>query len=542
MAGPGATVLQPIAHDVSAPLRSLHANPVAPTGKGNHSHRPFRPNSMGPSLPTAPGSIQTSAIGTAIPNTATNWEGLSNADNLATPGVGISPVPPDTNGDIGPTRYVQWVNLSYAIFDRASGNRVLGPSAGNTPWAGFADPICANTNQGDPVVKYDHMADRWVFTQFAFNTNSRGNPIAPYEQCFAVSTTGDPAGPYNRYSWNTGNAGFPDYPKLGVWTDGYYMSINVFSGNTFVGGGALVFDRTHMISGQAATAQGFGPLGAAYGGLLPSDLDGSIMPPAGAPNLFGAIDTNVGPSANTLQLWKFHVDWANSANSTFGTATNTPNYNLTVATYRWFMCNGSRSCIPQPSTSVGLDAIPDRLMNRMPYRRFADGHESLVINHTVGVGSSGNQAAIRWYEIRNLSSTPPTTPTIYQQGTYAATGDNRWMGSLAMDQAGDIALGYSVSSSTVFPSIRYTGRLAGDTLGTLPQGEASIVNGSGSQTTTFSRWGDYSMLAVDPVDDCTFWYTQEYMAATSDRGWQTRIASFKFPSCGIVAPGAPTGA
>jgi hypothetical protein len=282
-----------------------------------------------------------------------------------------------------------------------------------------------------------------------------------------------------------------------------------------------------MITGQAATAQGFGPLGSAYGGLLPSDLDGSMLPPAGSPNYFGAVDTNVAPSGNTFQIWKFHVDWTSSVNSSFGTASNTPNFNLTVDTYRWFMCNGSHNCIPQPGTSVGLDPIPDRLMNRLQYRRFADGHESLVANHTVGVGSSGNQAAIRWYEIRNLAS----TPTIYQQGTYAATRDNRWMGSMAMDQAGDIALGYSVSSNSVFPSIRYTGRLVSDPPGTLPQGEATIINGSGSQTSQSGRWGDYSMMAVDPTDDCTFWYTQEYYMTTSDRGWQTRVGSFKFPGC-----------
>jgi hypothetical protein len=246
-------------------------------------------------LPTAPGSIQTSAIGTAIPSTATNFEGVSNADTAAVLNPPLQPVPPDTNGDIGPTRYVHWVNLSFAIFDRA-GNRVLGPSAGNTPWAGFADPICANTSQGDPVVKYDRMADRWVFTLFAFNTDRRGNPVAPFEQCFAVSTTGDPACPYNRYSWNTGNAGFPDYPKLGVWPDGYYMSVNIFSGNSFVGGGALVFDRVHMIGGQAATAQGFGPLGAAYGGTSAPSIP--MSRPAATPFSSGG-STSTGPTRPT---------------------------------------------------------------------------------------------------------------------------------------------------------------------------------------------------------------------------------------------------
>src|SRR5439155_10035268 len=329
-------------------------------------------------------------------------------------------------------------------------------------------------------------------------------------------------------AWQISNVYFPGYPKLAVWPDGYYMTVNYFNGSSFAGGGALAFDRSKMLAGRPATGIGFGPLASAYGGLLPSDLDGSILPPSGSPNYFGAIDTTVGPSANTFQIWKFHVDFTTPANSSFGTASNAPNYSRTVDTYYWNLCGGSRNCIAQPVTAQGLDPLSDRLMNRLQYRRFADGHESLVANHTVGVGANNNQAAIRWYEIRNLS----TAPTIYQQGTYAASTDNRWMGSMAIDQAGDVALGYSVSSSSVYPSIRYTGRLVSDTLGTLPQGEASIIAGSGSQTSSFDRWGDYSMMAVDPTDDCTFWYTQEYYTRTSDRGWQTRIGSFRFPNCG----------
>ncbi len=521
----GPAVIQSLKNDVSAPLRTLQASPVAPAGKGNQSHRPLHPGQSGTKLPTAPNSIQTSAGAAAMPSTSTNFEGISNIDGV---------LPPDTNGDVGPNNYVQWVNLHYQVFDR-TGASILGPSPGNALWAGFGG-VCEFTNQGDPVVRYDRLANRWVFTQFAFSVNRRGVPVAPYDQCFAVSTTGDPTGTYFRYDFQISNSNFPDYPKLAVWPDGYYMTVNYFSGNTFVGGGALAFDRAKMLNGQAATGIGFGPLGAAYGGSLPSDLDGSILPPSGAPNYFGAIDTNVSPSGSTFQIWKFHVDFATPTNSTFGTtSSHTPNFNLPVATYFWNMCSGFRSCVQQPGTSQGLDAISDRLMNRLQYRRFADGHESLVANHTVGVGSSNNQAAIRWYEIRNLSS----TPTIYQQSTYAPSGDSRWMGSIAMNQAGDIALGYSVSSSNVWPSIRYTGRLASDPLATLPQGEATLIAGSGSQTSALNRWGDYSMMAVDPTDDCTFWYTQEYYAFTSTAGWQTRVGSFKFPSCGVAA--APTG-
>jgi hypothetical protein len=520
----GLTAGRSLKNDVSAPLSSLQASPVIPGGKGNHSRRPLQPSRSGQDLPTSPATLQNTPIGLAIPSTSTNFEGVNNLDGV---------LPPDTNGDIGPNHYVQWVNLHFKIFNRA-GTAVLGPSAGNTLWSGFGGN-CEFTNHGDPIVRYDRTADRWVFTQFAFTTTN-GAPVAPFSQCFAVSTTADPTGTYYRYEFVVNNTYFNDYPKLGVWPDAYYLSVNYFNGNNFAGGGALAFNRGSMLSGQPAGMVSVGPIGALYGGMLPSDLDGFLLPPAGSPNYFGAVDTSVAPSGSTFQIWKFHVDWTTPTNSTFGTPSHAPDFNLTVATYRWFMCNGSRNCVPQPGTSVGVDVVSDRLMNRLQYRRFADGHESLVANHTVAVGPSSNRAAVRWYEIRNLSS----TPTVYQQGTYAPGSDNRWMGSIAMDQSGDIALGYSVSSSTVYPSIRYTGRLGSDPLATLPQGEASIIAGSGSQTSTFSRWGDYSMMAVDPVDDCTFWYTQEYYSVTSNIGWQTRVGAFKFPSCGTPPAWAAT--
>jgi hypothetical protein len=536
-ASPGSppVVVHELKHDRSQPLRTEHASPLVPNGKGPHAARPILPQHASSKAVTASKSLQSSAVGTAIPSTSTNFEGVNNLDRV---------LPPDTNGDIGPHNYVQWVNLHFEIFDR-SGKSLLGPSPGNSLWSGFGG-VCDTTNQGDPVVRYDSMADRWVFTQFAFTTDRQGNPVAPFDQCLAISTTGDPTGSYYRYAFQISTINFNDYPKLAVWPDAYYMSFNYFDltqppANQFVGAGAWAFNRSQMLGGQAASAINFTTTEG--GSLLPSDLDGSILPPTGSPNYFAAIDTpislaGVGLAGNTLKIWKFHVDWTTPANSTFGTATQLPNFNVTVNSYNWDLCNDSRNCLTQPGTNVGLDPLSDRLMNRVQYRHFADGHESLVANHTVGVGSSGNQAAVRWYEIRNLS----TTPTIYQQGTYSPTTDNRWMASIAMDQVGNIGVGYSVSSSTVSPSIRYTGRLVSDTLGTLPQGEATIVAGSGSQTSTSYRWGDYSRMAIDPTDDCTFWYTQEYYTTTSDHGWQTRVGGFKFPSCkatlsGIVRDG-----
>src|SRR5438132_2191223 len=319
------------------------------------------------------------------------------------------------------------------------------------------------------------------------------------------------------------------------------MTINNLNSSTFAfdGGGALAFERSAMLAGQPARVIKFGPLGQRYGGLLPSDLDGSTLPPAGSPNFFAAVDTTpTNGVGSTFELWKFHVDWSNTANSTFGIS-NAPNFNLTTDAYNFNLCGGSRDCIPQPNL-VGVDALADRLMYRLQYRSFPDGHESLVANHTVNVSTTGgNQAGVRWYEVRGLSG----TPTIFQQGTYAPDSTNRWMGSIAMDQAGNVALGYSVSSGSVFPSVRYTGRIASDALGTLPQGEATIIAGAGSQTSSTHRWGDYSAMAVDPVDDCTFWYTQEYYVSTTVAGWHTHIGSFKFPGCppATIPPPAPTG-
>ena len=254
---------------------------------------------------------------------------------------------------------------------------------------------------------------------------------------------------------------------------------------------------------------------------MPADLDGPL-PPAGAPNTFVGVKQSL-PQA--IFTFEFRVDWTNPANSTFGLG-GMPNNTLPVAPFV-LICPSTRNCIPQPPAgTIGVDALTGRyVMYRAQYRNFGT-HESIVFNHTVDAG--GSRAGVRWYEVRD----PEGAPTIFQQGTYAPNdGSHRFMGSAAMDEAGNLAVGYSVSSATVFPSIWYAGRLASDPLGTLAQGEASLVVGGGSQLSTGSRWGDYSALSVDPVDDCTFWYTTEYYATTSTNGWQSRIGSFRFPSC-----------
>jgi len=450
-------------------------------------------------------AVQTST-GPLVGTTAgLNFAGVGNGDY----GFAPNAAPPDTNGAVGATQYVQWVNESFAVFSKSTGAIATGfPKAGKTLWAGFGGG-CETNNDGDPIVQYDKAANRWVLTQFSVTTT-------PFLQCVAVSTTSDATGSYNRYAFSYGNTQFPDYPKLGVWPDGYYISYNIFNnGSTFAGAKVCAFDRTAMLAGAAAIQECF-QLSTSFGGLLPSDLDGTIAPPAGSPNFF----LNFG--SNSLNLWKFHADFATPANATLTGPTN-----IAVATFTP-ACNGGGTCIPQPSTNQQLDSLADRLMYRLAYRHFADGHEALVVNHSVKVsGSRRSQVVgIRWYELRN----PGGTPVVFQQGTFSPDSNNRWMGSIAMDKVGDIAVGYSVSSGGVFPSIRYTGRVPTDTLGTM-QTENSILAGAGSQLPNLNRWGDYSAITVDPVDDCTFWYTNEYLKSSGTFNWSTRIASFKFPGC-----------
>jgi subtilisin-like proprotein convertase family protein len=378
---------------------------------------------------------------------------------------------------------------------------VLGPVLTRTFWSGFSG-ACANTNDGDGVVRYDRIADRWVISQFSVNG---GN--GPFFQCIAVSTTPDPTGTYTRYqfSFNT----FNDYPKIGLWPDAYYFTYNLFS-NTFLGARVCAVDRVKMIAGDPSATQQCFDTSNQFGALLPADLEGSTMPPPGQTNTLVALDNTA------LDVWQFHVDFTTPGNSTFTGPTMLP-----VAAYSP-LCNGG-TCVVQPGTTNRLDSLADRAMNRLAYRRFSD-HEALVLSHAVTAGTGGG---VRWYELRN-----PTAPTIFQSSTYAPDSAFRWMSSMTFDKDGNIAMGFSTSSDIINPSIRYTGRLAGDALGTMGQGEATFISGTGSQTGGLTRWGDYSSMNIDPTDDCTFWYTQEYMGASGSFNWRTRVGTFKFATCG----------
>jgi hypothetical protein len=417
----------------------------------------------------------------------------------------VNSVPSDINGAIGLTQYVQWVNTSFAVFAKSDGAPLAGPTAGNTLWEDLGGN-CAEQNDGDPIAQFDKIANRWVMTQFQVT-------VKPYSQCIAVSLTEDATGMWHLYEYTKEN--FPDYPKLAVWPDAYYITYNMFGG-TYRGPKACAYDRAVMLNGGNAAEICF-QLSPAIGALLPSDLDGHTLPPGGAPNHLLTLR-----STTSLGLYRFDPDFATPANSTLTGPAILPVPAFTQA------CAGVTrlACIPQPGTSQRLESLSDRLMYRLAYRNFGT-HESLVVNHAVSVsGTTG----IRWYEIRN----PGTTPFVYQASSYQPDTQHRWMGSAAMDQTGNMAMGYSVGSGTLYPGIRFVGREATDPLNNLSL-ETNIIDGSGSQT-SYARWGDYTSMSVDPVDDCTFWYTNQYLKVGGNFNWDTRVASFKFASCTGTTP------
>ena len=495
-------VFRSVNNDVSPPLRSLQPPQAVHQLTGTRALQPLpRPQIVGQTA-----VVQSSqSPSSLIPAISLNFDGVGNGFSGPTGIFTVDSAPSDANGAAGLSHFVETVNRDFAIFDK-SGVAVFGPVPINILWSGFGGG-CQSNNDGGAIVAYDRSADRWVISQLSVSTT-------PYLQCVAVSQTGDPVGAYNRYSFQY--TAFPDSPKLGVWPDAYYTTFNMFAGTTFSAGQVCAYERFRMLAGQAATQQCFS-VGPNFRGLLPSDPDGPAQPPPGSPNYV----LSLGTGTNDLAFWKFHVDWTTPANSALtGPAT------ITVANYAPACAGGSVACIPQAGTSQPLDSLADRLMYRLAYRNFGD-HEALVVNHSVTAGSS---VGVRWYEIRN----PGTTPTVFQQGTYAPDSNFRWMGSIAMDTYGNIGLGFSLSSGSLHPEIRYTGRLVGDPAGTMAQGEGTIIAGAGSQT-NLSRWGGYSSMSMDPTDDCTFWYTNQYIPSDGAFNWHTRIGSFKFPGCATVA-------
>ncbi len=500
---PQVEVSAAVRHASSPPLRELAANSAS---AAIPAEKPLRSTTSGRDLGGAfDPVVQTSATLPLGANVLTNFLGLGT--NF--PGFVMTGEPSDANGAVGATQFVEWVNTSFAVFSK-TGGLLAGPTDGNALFESLGGP-CATNNDGDPIAQYDKAADRWVLTQFSVT----GGP--PFFQCVAVSQTADATGAYNLYAFEYSN--FNDGPKLGVWPDSvnnaYFISYNMFS-HRFLGAQACGLERAQMLAGGPARQVCF-QQPSSVASLLPSDLDGATVPPVGSPGYFVNFGTN------SLNFFKFHVNWANPAASTF-----TGPASVSVPAFAP-ACKG-RACIQQPNTRQLLDSLADRLMYRLAYRNFGT-HESLLVNHSVN--PNNGTAGTRWYELQNARGTSLASgsPVVVQASTYAPDGNFRWMGSVAMDKVGDMAIGYSVSSSSVFPSIAIAGRRPSDVPNTLRQ-EVIIVNGIGSQA-GHSRWGDYSSMSVDPADDCTFWYTTQFVdvAGVNDFIWSTQVASFKFPGC-----------
>jgi hypothetical protein len=536
-ANPAPTVTWATAHDTSPPLRDLAANRTAPDADDPANEPDRGPSSAADSGYSHDGALQSALPTAAIPSTQQNFEGLSNQDNFNIFGFRVNP--PDPVGEVGPNNYVEMVNLTFAVYDKA-GNRLLGPVDTGTLWSGFAVPDCTDPS-GDPVVLYDQITDRWILSQFT--TSGLNDPSKPFWNCVAVSTSGDPTGSYYRYAFQTANFQFfPDYPKYGVWTDSYVLTTREFGPTIEYGIGVYALEKNKMVNGQPARAVSFFLDGNAPemlplvgDGLLPADIDGKQKPKTDAAiPIVGTQDDNsdYGATFDAINIWDLHVKWQSTP-----TASLTLNTQLPTAPFdSIFPCAPTaRDCLPQPGITnpdqyLDILSYRQRPTFRLAYRNFKD-HEALVTSQSVE--AAPGVAGERWYEIRRTGG----TYSLYQQGTYApGDGVHRWMGSIAMDKLGDMGLGYSVvNGTTVFPGIRYTGRLAGDPLGQMTLGEGTIINGSGVQTAANSRWGDYTDMTVDPVDDCTFWYVNEYYltsgTAADTRPWHTRIASFKLPGC-----------
>ncbi|HEX3127669.1 MAG TPA: DNRLRE domain-containing protein [Thermoanaerobaculia bacterium] len=513
-----------VRQDVSPPLRDIP--PV--TSKAGPSREIPNKRYDRPFHRAAPGGdplLQSSqAFALAIqstPNPVRNIEGMSADDNFALLAERFAPA--DPVGDVGTTHYVQAVNLLLSVYLKSTGSRIYGPVALKTLWSGFGG-LCEADNYGDPIVLYDDAADRWVISQFTgWNDH----------QCFAVSTTGDPTGSYYRYDFQIAGGLFNDYPKIGVWPDGYYMTVNEFDDlGSFYGVTVVAFERSRMLTGASAQSVQFHPYPCGEWNppvpecpfsMQPAHWEGGTPPPAGAPAPFlMAWDDEVngtGANPDGYRLYDFAVNWANPASSTFTAEPHVPSPEFDRQIWS----------VPEPSPGETLDALGDYTMYRVQYRNFGS-YEALVTDHTVDVNGA-DRAGIRWAELRRSGS---GGWTLYQAGTLAPADTlHRWNGSIAMDGFGHIALGYNVVSSSKHASIRYVTRSAGDPLGTLPGGEVELVAGSGVQQNSSGRWGDYATMSVDPVDDCTFWFTQEYLTDSGQYDWKTRIGAFNVcaPAC-----------
>ena len=500
-------VITPVRADKSSALRDIDKSKIPTEKKAPSVEIPIKSSPLEDKIRTGGGTKSLGADpawqqsqGVLNILTTQNFEGLSDEDNENI--IGFLVAPPDPNGDVGPNHYVQMINLLFAVYDK-TGNTLLGPLPNNALWAGFGGS-CEFDNNGDPIVLYDHLADRWLLTQIAISSG--------LSVCIACSETPDPTGAYFRYEFPFDN--FLDYPKFGVWPDAYYATFRSFGDIFDMVAAAL--EREKILVGDPSAQIVLFSISDALAptiidGVLPVDLDGP-PPPAGTPGIFlgHQDDAFTGAPEDRLVMFELSVDWDNPANSTFDGPSFLPTDPFDIDVFG----------VPQPAPGGLLDALPAFMMYRLAFRNFGT-HMAMVTNHTVDVGDFNDHAGIRWYELRNEGS----GWNIFQQGTYSPNADHRWMGSMAMDGQGNMALGYSVSGNFTFPSIRYTGRTADAPPGEMNIAEQSIIEGSGAQLESF-RWGDYTMMTIDPTDDATFWYTNEYYAETSAFNFRTRIGAF----------------
>jgi len=477
----------------------------------------------GSAIPAAPAPVATeveqTAAGSRAPATLiASFDGLGHGFD-GPDGIATFRNPSDNSLAVGPDHIVEIVNSRMAVYTKrgtrfdTTGRVLRGPVPTNQIWAGFGGR-CEPRPNGDAVVRYDQLAARWLFVMPIFRRDS-ADTATPFSMCYAVSQGADPLGPFHRYEFK--RRLFPDYPRPAIWIDGYYVPTS--TGDDVIEKHACVVDRTRMLAGQPATEQCI---------IIPdvnflnnADIDGTRLPPPGSPNLMmatGGTQLRGDLDDDGIYVWEFHVDWAVPAN----TRVSGPR-KITVAPYA-YLCGGQlTSCVPQPDTTRRLDAQGDKLMQRLVYRNMGS-HESIVATHSVNTRAGGG--GVRWYEFRLDRG---RQPVLHQQGTFAPDRFYRWMASIGMDRRGNIGVGYSFGGAPNFAGQRFAARLAGDPRGVLTLSETVLVEGQASQTNTL-RWEDYTTLALDPSDDCTFWYVGDYLKAGAP-GYTTRIGAFRLPGC-----------
>src|SRR5438477_923290 len=485
-----------------------------------------------------------------MPGPLLTFDGMNSAQS------GCMCLPPDTDGDVGLSHYVQSVNSSIKIFDKG-GNPLNGPNGTtyNSLFLTLVGTPCSGFNDGDGFVFYDHVADRWVVSDFAFPGTLPG--AGPFYQCVAVSQTGDPvSGGWFLYAIQHDSANptwIGDYPKFALWNSGgspaqnaYYLTINEFDGPTLAFEGVRVFalDRASMLTGGSANAIAFNippaGLGDSYS-LVPAGFRTGSSPALGRDEFLLSVDSPATGGVTLTQVhgWKFHVDFGTPANSTLGIGVNhSHNANIAVAGFVDAFTT-TTLLVPQTGTTVKLDTLGDKIMTPVVYQN-RSGAESLWASQTVLLNYPNGPTAVRWYQFDVTGGNFPATAVQQQSWNNGNDGLWRWMPSIAVDQNGNMAIGYSTSSATQQPSIRYAGRLATDPLNNLGQGEAIMTAGGGHQTHSSGRWGDYSMTTIDPVDNLTFWHTNEYYPVTSSASWFTRVGTFQLPSPSPTPTPTPT--